>query len=424
MSTRVFLSGGEVPRFYKCMTEMKCKSVLMTYWTLRKNPDYIKQCKKKFPDIDIMVDSGAFHFFNKKVQPISFYENYCKRYVKFLKKYSEYIFCAAELDIDTLIGRTLPQKWREGVFNDLNKKYMPIIYVWHDGDPVDRFKEYCQAFDFVGISSDFKGNYATLTSIARQYLAKVHVFGYTRSTEIQDYDFYSVDSTTWLLGSKYGETDVFNGKTISRYDNSKKAMRQRYRNKFQAAGLDWNKISQEEYYEVIKMNMLAFIEMEEYLGRANRNKSYWRFKLPRPAQVKKFNEEQVDRYLALHKWKDEELKALAPDEKLMRLTLFSRLQHNQLTRIQEWVKNNNADDTAIVFTDDAAEKLKDKSNPSIEDIDAMRRQYNLGLLGSSLSLKRSQNDFAPTKPVKRRPPEGEEIPREPKELEGVNLYYE
>ena len=51
------------------------------------------------------------------------------------------------------------------------------------------------------------------TRTAADHGTKVHGLGFTNK-EFQKYGFYSVDSSNWLAGRRYGAVYRFNGKTI------------------------------------------------------------------------------------------------------------------------------------------------------------------------------------------------------------------
>lgn len=56
---------------------------------------------------------------------------------------------------------------------------------------------------------------------------KVHALGYTRLKGLDEYDFDSVDSTTWLSGRRFGDIYKFNGlemKLISGSNNGKRVI--------------------------------------------------------------------------------------------------------------------------------------------------------------------------------------------------------
>ncbi len=406
MATRIFLSGGEVPKFRACMAEMKTKSILMTYWALRKNPDHLVELKEAHPEIDIMVDSGAFTLFQKDRQEPAFYEKYMDEYEKFLIKHQKHIFMAAELDLDTVIGSKICDKWRERFF-EISKK-VPIIFVWHPVLGVEKFMDYCRKYDLVGIGSDFNEDHHALMNIARKYLTEVHAFGFTASNTIQSYDFYSCDSTTWLIGSKYGDTNIFNGKTINRYDNKKKEeIRRTNRVKFQAAGLDWSKIEAEDYYEVIKMNMLSFIEMEDFLRRANASKAYWLKKAPRPSICKKMDDAKVTELLrGTFKLPEEYIQSCDEELRSESLYVISCLQRGRNKTILKYIKEAR-EDAGTIFGDELIAALSAEPTPA--ELDTLRTSYNMKLLTTAKPIARVRPEhFKPAFTIKRREGELEE----------------
>ena len=60
--------------------------------------------------------------------------------------------------------------------------------------------------------------------MARQANCKVHGLGFTNLKCLTDFDFYSVDSTSWLGGNRFGFIYHFDGRTlqqIKRKDNQR-----------------------------------------------------------------------------------------------------------------------------------------------------------------------------------------------------------
>lgn len=398
MATRIALAGFEVPKFAQCMADMGAKTVLGTYYGLRKQPDYIKQWKDKYPTLDIIADSGAFTFFNKEAQPVDFYRRYKDAYVKWIERNKGYLLFSAELDID----RVCPEaaKWRTDEFESLTRRGHNICFIWHDDTQTQQdWEAYCQRYRYVGIGKGYQGgDYNKYISIARKYLAKVHAFGYTKSTEIQNYGFFSADSSTWLLGSKYGETDVFDVDHIYRFDNSKKSMRQRFRTKFQNAGLDTSLIDQEDYYEVIKMNMLAFIEMEKFLARVNANRAYWNYLLPRPKKVDRMTGAEVDAILlSTLGWAEADVKNLSATEKQDQLYGFSLLQSGRYKDFKYWTSNQSTEDMVAVFGQDTSQLLAPFPDFPIEAFQSTRARFNLSLFRNRSVQKRGKEDFVPVK---------------------------
>ena len=68
------------------------------------------------------------------------------------------------------------------------------------------------------------GIFHVLLRMARQANCKVHGLGFTNLKCLTDFDFYSVDSTSWLGGNRFGFIYHFDGRTlqqIKRKDNQR-----------------------------------------------------------------------------------------------------------------------------------------------------------------------------------------------------------
>ena len=164
---------------------------------------------------NFLLDSGAYTFMNSYKGEFTkeVIEEYLQRYIDFIKKYNiKYFF---NLDLDTIIGIEETKKMRIRMEKEIGR---PCIPVFHKIMGLDMFKELCQQYDYIAIGTigDYKKNprvLKQLNKIARQYNCKIHGLGYTPS-DIKEYGFYSVDSTTWLNGAKYGLVAYFNGKRI------------------------------------------------------------------------------------------------------------------------------------------------------------------------------------------------------------------
>lgn len=200
-----------------------CKFVLESFY-------YIKE---KFMDYYLsrdffIMDSGAFTFReSKKGASGSFsdYMDFTLRYADFIKKYNiQYFF---EMDIDTIVGLKHVEELRCLLEARTGKRCIPV---WH----IERGKEYfinmCKKYPYVaigGIAGGTNQQYANyqkyfpwFIKTAHQYDAKIHGLGFTPSN-LHQYRFDSVDSSSWTSGSRYGQLHQFNGHGI-RYINPPK----------------------------------------------------------------------------------------------------------------------------------------------------------------------------------------------------------
>lgn len=174
---------------------------LFSYHYLRKMEEKkIKELKKFCPDI--LLDSGAFSAKSLGEQ-INLEE-----YISFIKKYGFENY--ASLDV---IGNPA-----ETIKNTLlmRKQGLNPLYVFHKGSTLEEFDIAMQnKFEYIAIGG-LVGN----MSFAQDFLDKlwkhillnypdlrVHGFGLTKIDMMKRYPWYSVDSSSWVSGRKFG--DVF-----------------------------------------------------------------------------------------------------------------------------------------------------------------------------------------------------------------------
>lgn len=174
-----------------------------------------------------LLDSGAFTFMQSASKHGSVdWLSYADRYADFVRenKIRNYF----ELDIDSLKGLPYAEMLRNRIEARVGWQSIPV---WH----TERGKDY-----FLGMVKDYK--FVALGSIAKvlppkipikeQYFpwfireahkqgCRLHALGYTSLSGLHKYHFDSVDSTTWTMGSRYGEAMVFVNGTIEKVGSVK-----------------------------------------------------------------------------------------------------------------------------------------------------------------------------------------------------------
>ena len=182
---------------------------------------YIKPWQtEQIKDIEFfLLDSGAFTFLNKKSTNIDI-DDYVNSYADYIKQNDvDYYF---ELDIDSLIGYAEVKKIRQRLERKTKKRCIPV---WHKSRGIKEFQNLCKKYDYVAIGGIAtkeitRNEYFLLNSFcdyANSYDCKIHALGFTPSN-LSDYKFDSVDSTSWLYGGKFGKRNIFsNGKLLSVY---------------------------------------------------------------------------------------------------------------------------------------------------------------------------------------------------------------
>lgn len=204
----------------------------------------IKQCDF------FLLDSGAFTFMNNSKNTVDF-DYYLTRYIEFINKHNiEHFF---ELDVDVIVGLKEVERLRKRLESETGKKCIPV---WHRSRGKENFIAMCKEYDYVALggiaAKEFKPQeYKYLKwfiDTAHSYGCKIHGLGFTNLKGLYIYNFDSVDSTSWVGGSKFDKLYHFNGKGIVQVDTAN-----RKRRKDSTA----EHINRHNYYEWIKFQKFA-----------------------------------------------------------------------------------------------------------------------------------------------------------------------
>lgn len=183
---------------------------------------YIKGEEKNISKYkSFLLDSGAFTFMRTmKGQKVD-WEKYVIEYANFIKEYDVKNFF--ELDIDNLVGIKEVERLRGVLEKVAGRKCIPV---WHRSRGLDYWKKMISEYDYVAIGGivtrEIKQTeydiFSVLLRMAKEKNCKVHGLGFTNLKGMQKYKFYSVDSTSWLSGNRFGAIYVFNGNTVVKHN--------------------------------------------------------------------------------------------------------------------------------------------------------------------------------------------------------------
>lgn len=158
-----------------------------------------------------ILDSGAFSFMNGKTVTKKVMDQYVDDYIEFINanKINQFV----EADIDALFGYEQALKYRKKIEAKTGKQTIPV---WHKNRGIQAFKDMCEEYNYVAlggfaikeIKPNQYGDAKKLVDYAKKKGVKVHGLGYTRS-DLTDWNFYSVDSSSWTGGVRYGQAVKF-----------------------------------------------------------------------------------------------------------------------------------------------------------------------------------------------------------------------
>lgn len=220
---KLFLSGLETFSYLKDSKIEIPLFILGSFFYLKKSKlDFLnKYIEFKNKCNDFILDSGAFSLLNSSKNLDTFLNNldrYIQEYINFINKYDIKHFI--ELDIDSLVGYERVKEIRKRIEKETNKKCIPA---WHLSRGLEEWKNLTKEYDYVAIGGivtkeikkrDYKKILPQLLKIARQNNCKVHGLGFT-GNNLKEYDFYSVDSSSWSWIRRHKKLSIFNYKTKS-----------------------------------------------------------------------------------------------------------------------------------------------------------------------------------------------------------------
>jgi hypothetical protein len=213
-------SPGELEQMVKVGT-----SVLGSFYDRR---GLNKLLELKYKGVWIMLDSGAFTWWNKNVGTSkdvkdvigtdwsrgSGFEKYKREYIDWLKKFGSFIDVYVTLDVIFDPGRTWAV-WKEMREEGLSP--VPVVHYGTDYRLVEKYLEegvkYIGTGGLVGgrkvISQWMDGIFKNFVKVdGEEPFPKVHIFGAVTPDVFKRYPLYSADSTGWKKYCAYGFVPV------------------------------------------------------------------------------------------------------------------------------------------------------------------------------------------------------------------------
>lgn len=197
---------------------------------------------------NFLLDSGAFTFMNNKKKNkemnIDNIYKFLNDYINFINEYDiKYFF---NLDLDTIIGVDKTKELRDLLEKKTNKKCIPVF---HKCMGLDTYKKLIKQYNYIAIGTiqDFRKYPKVIKKmnyIAKKNNCKVHGLGYT-PLDVLSSGFYSVDSTSWLSGGRYGDLLIFKENNIIKYHPKNKKAK--------------------DYKKINKFNLNEYIKYQKYL---------------------------------------------------------------------------------------------------------------------------------------------------------------
>ena len=196
--------------------------ILIAYPYIRKGGLNLDKYLPRFRNF--ILDSGVFTMINsgKRFDLNSYADEYAD-YVK-EKKIKQYV----ELDVDQIIGVEKTRALRDRIEKRVGWQSIPV---WHTVRGKESFIQDCKDYKYIalgyflteGLPSSLTKKYAkAFIDTAHSYGCRVHGLGFTKTKELHNIPFDSVDSSNWVASRRFG--------ILYKFDPSQRIMRQYHPN--------------------------------------------------------------------------------------------------------------------------------------------------------------------------------------------------
>jgi len=202
---RMFFANAEEPESVDICIKAGAEYVLGTYAVIRRKPDYLVNPLLAAKFKTFFLDSGAFSAFTIGEQiDVNEYGRFCLANKSYVRPY-------ANLDVIGDWKGTLVNQRR---LESMGLAPMPVFHLATPAEPWGLLDDLCRRYDYFAIGGVATKNFTPSEKrvfldkcwaiIMRRWTParpiKVHGFGVTGQRLLEAYPWYSVDSTSWIVG--------------------------------------------------------------------------------------------------------------------------------------------------------------------------------------------------------------------------------
>jgi len=268
----IVFMGGEVPSHRILLTNMDVKHVSVNYYRLvkrglPKTKQYL--LAERFPeDVKIYVDGGG-HNLNDLNMTERELEEYAADYQDFLAINADRITMATELD-----AKALGQNWINYQRKTFGEEFGLDKYavVWHQETGHTGLFNLASQFPNVVLLGESLEDDTSLSARSRALLSQYpdlefHGVACAKPDNLRQVPLTTASTLSWLSPMMRGETIVWDGTRLIRYQKKQKDQaRPRYKAVIERAGLDFDKIMNDDSNEVTRLAIWSYLQLEKSLN--------------------------------------------------------------------------------------------------------------------------------------------------------------
>lgn len=266
---KLYFGGSEVPSHRKLLAEEHVPNVSLSYVGLRRKVQFVRPWTLEDhypPEQRIFLDSGCYTL-NKPGSTVTEQEalHLATAYMAFARASIDRVDMVAEFDAK-ILGPDWLESMRSEFYDGLGDKFLPI---WHPEAGLNELGRLCEKYARVGIlQGDLETDITSrLNSLVNQHGVKLHGVAMTKMAAMQDVQWDSVGSTSWISPTQYGDTFVWTGRELKRYPvKYKESSRKRHRTLFADNGFDTEKIANDDPREVLRLSIWSWTQFVEHIS--------------------------------------------------------------------------------------------------------------------------------------------------------------
>lgn len=271
---KICLGGAEKEKIRDGLYRIGVRKISVSYFYLRNwlKKHGVQSIGEEFGKFDyVYLSSGCNSILDKnkdsKVKIDA--KKYSEEYYNDLRRIGHIFAGCSEIDFPPSTG--INRDYLDSKLEEMVDEGIPIVPVIK-GEALKYYEDlgWFDNYAYLGISSEitqdkkYAGYMNDLYRLCRERGVLLHGLGVSSADVLFRSRLYSISTSTWSTGAKFGMTHIFENGRIKYYQADRKDVRLKYKNKFEEAGLDWDAIASERTFEVSMMNALAWNQLASY----------------------------------------------------------------------------------------------------------------------------------------------------------------
>lgn len=264
--------GAEVPSNRTLLESTSATAVGVSFWRLMKRglPKKNAYLLENYFNEDFQIHVHAGIPKDVKLDPLDLavfaaqYEDFIAHNIDRITTFNEISYPDIDLEFVEEQRRTA---WNEVPPSKFQPVWQPSFGFANLNEMVDRYLD----IGLPGDALESETQLALVTrTLTRQKGTRFHALGCAKPDNLRQVPVETASTLSWLAPMLHGETIIWDGTKLVRYPKRMKDQaRSRYRNAYAKAGLDADKILEDDPQEVCRLALWSYEQFEMRLNRVN-----------------------------------------------------------------------------------------------------------------------------------------------------------